>query len=92
MLAAFANAVLPKSVLHALHAHDETHCEHGVVSISAEHTHCDFLQLQLAAYNVAEQTVVRSFRTVSHLEPMQYANAACVSALLSLPPRGPPVC
>jgi hypothetical protein len=90
MLAVFINAALPKSFLHALHAHHETCDTPGSLSIGTQHEHCTFLQLHLAPYQrAAEQTLSVFVAAIGHA-PMhamvRLADADNVGALT----RGPP--
>lgn len=92
-LLVFANAVAPKTFLHAFHAHEETcHDSESGHSISSQHEHCDFLRLQLFSYVETESFSVFT-ETVVAFNVVVAPQSVCGSELPSeLHLRGPTVC
>ena len=75
LLAAFLFAIAPKEFLHHLAGHEDTRdcATDGVTAVSAEHIHCQILQLQVNPFTEGDVIILSSqpfFQEVSpHLKP-----------------------
>jgi hypothetical protein len=91
LLLAFINAVAPKEFLHSFHHHTETQDVYTPFSkVDSKHTHCAFLQWQLAGFDAVATVHFEPFSTlVSPLFSHTYTSES-YTELVSLFLRGPP--
>jgi hypothetical protein len=89
----FANAVAPKNILHAFHAHEET-C-HGYADkthVTVQHEHCAFLKLQLFAFLAVNHQVDFYNNVVNHSPVVVPTSIDKCGIPSNKYLRGPPAC